>query len=581
MHILTSFLLGLTHWGMVFLLACAAGPHVHGAVLQQSDVVFMYQVKPEIYAAYGATVLAWGGKPTPTSLADANGVKFFGSVGMVTEFARYYERFPQTYEAGLCRDLEGKPVKVPWLTDHQHKGIPYWWCCTRQPQFRQYLSERVAETIQAGAEGLHIDDHLGTAGGLWLGICFCDRCVEGFRACLKTLSPEELTLLGITHAETFDFREAAKQWLAASPNKKRTVTQHPLWPRWTIYQCRAAAAFMRELHQLADKTAGRPVPMGANAGLLWPRHLIDYKTLDLFSAETDHHAQQERFSDLPLVAYRLADAVGRPYAATASGGDWAYIKERNLPGLVRGWIALSYAAGHCLMAPHRQWCYTPQKGTHWYQGPTEKFAPLYQFVRRNAGLFDGYENHADLAVVVPHRAFAQQPNRWFEICNQLAATNVSYRLLLAGDEIVDHPLAAAELQSARVLLVPEEENLLPADRERLRLVAKDKQAFKSVREALAAVSPAVRVRAEGVVRVLPRVKPGSAALHVLNYDYESARDDVRPLEHVKIIIDTKALGLPRITTCKFYTPDAPPVTLPVDGDTVEVPVLGLWGVLVL
>jgi hypothetical protein len=52
-----------------------------------------------------------------------------------------------------------------------------------------------------------------------------------------------------------------------------------------------------------------------------------------------------------LFAYRLADAVGRPYAATASGGDWAYIKEAHLPGLVRGWIGLSYAAGHGLMAP--------------------------------------------------------------------------------------------------------------------------------------------------------------------------------------------------------------------------------------
>ena len=115
MHTMTSFLLGLTRWWAIVLLVLATGPRAHGAVLKQSDVVFMYQVKPEIYAAYGATVLAWGGKPTPTSLADANGVKFFGSVGMVTEFARYYERFPQTYEAGLCRDLEGKPVKVPWL----------------------------------------------------------------------------------------------------------------------------------------------------------------------------------------------------------------------------------------------------------------------------------------------------------------------------------------------------------------------------------------------------------------------------------------------------------------------------------
>ena len=53
---------------------------------------------------------------------------------MVTEFAQYYDRFPETYAPGLCRDVDGLPVKVPWLTDHQHKGVPYWWCCTQQPR---------------------------------------------------------------------------------------------------------------------------------------------------------------------------------------------------------------------------------------------------------------------------------------------------------------------------------------------------------------------------------------------------------------------------------------------------------------
>ena len=116
---------------------------------------------------------------------------------MVTEFGRYYERFPQTYQQSLCRDVHGQPYKVPWLTDHQHKGVPYWWCCTRQPLFRQYLSERVVEIVRAGAAGVHIDDHLGTAGGLWLGGCFCDRCMEEFKDYLKTLPPEALAKFGI------------------------------------------------------------------------------------------------------------------------------------------------------------------------------------------------------------------------------------------------------------------------------------------------------------------------------------------------------------------------------------------------
>src|SRR5512137_685513 len=182
-------------------------------VLQRSDVVFMYQAGRQTYEDYGATVLAWGGKPTPKSLAEAQGLKFFGSVGMVTEFSRYYERFPQTYEQGLCRDVDGKPYKVPWLTDHQHKGVPYWWCCTRQPLFRQYISERVTETVQARATGVHIDDHLGTAGGLWLGGCFCDRCLAEFPAYLALLPKVEVSRLGISDPLTFNFKPVLLAWL--------------------------------------------------------------------------------------------------------------------------------------------------------------------------------------------------------------------------------------------------------------------------------------------------------------------------------------------------------------------------------
>lgn len=561
----------------------AVSPTLAGEVraLKQSDVVFMYQSDRQTYADYGATVLAWGGKPTPKSREAAQGVKMFSSVGMVTEFGRYYDRFPDTYEQGLCRDINGQPVKVPWLTDHQHKGIPFWWCCTAQPQFRQYLSERVIDTVQAGTYGVHIDDHMGTAGGLWLGICFCDRCNKGFRELLKSLPADDLLRLGVGRADRFDFREAVKEWVAAGDAKSpRRVTQHPLWSQWTIYQCRAAAAWMQELHELATRTAGRYVPFGANAGLLWPRHLSDYQTLDLFSAETDHHAAERKLTDLPLVAYRMADAVQRPYAATASGGDWAFVKAQNIPGLVRSWIALSYAAGHCFMAPHRQWCYTPEKGTHWYAGPKEIFAPLYQFVRRHPELFNGYASHADLGIVVPHRGFLRNPQQWFDICKQLSAGGVSYRLLLAGDEIIDHPLSAHDLSACRLLLVPDQETLLPADRVWVARRAEKGGCFATVTEILTQVTPVVRVESSGQVRALVRVKPGSAVLHLLNYQYDAARDDVQPLSDVRVRVNLPDLGVAHVATCQWVTPDAEPVTLRIDRSRVQVPTLGVWGLLV-
>ncbi|HOW64576.1 MAG TPA: hypothetical protein P5186_09715 [Candidatus Paceibacterota bacterium] len=556
------------------------GALADGPVLKASDVVFMYAADRAVYQRYGATVLAWGPKPTPQRLAEAPGVLWFGSVGMVTEFSAYHRCYPDRYEEGLCRDIEGRPVKVPWLTDHQHEGVPYWWCCTQQPLFRQFLRDRVIETVRAGAAGVHVDDHLGTAGGLWLGVCFCDRCVEGFQDYVKKLPAEERSRFGLSSAEDYDFRAAMKNWLAEG-GTGRKVTGHPLWAHWSIYQCRAAASFMLELRQLAAETAGRPLPIGANAGLLWPRHLSDYRALDLFTAETDHHAAERRPSDLPLFAYRLAEAMGRPYAATASGGDWAFIKEKNLPGLVRCWIALSYAAGQRLMAPHHQWCHTPEKGTHWYDGPTEKFAPLYQFVRRNADWLDGYQTYADLVMVLPHRSYVENPQRWFDRANRLATNHVSYRLLVAGDEIVEHPLTERELQSCRCLLVPERREFLPEDRDLLERWSGKTRRFSTLDEALAGVVPAVRVSNNQPIRVLPRTKPDSAVVHCLNYGYLPDRDDVSPLSKVLVRIDREALGVGRAQRGLWIAPDTEPLEVSLRDGQAEIPKLGLWGMLVI
>lgn len=546
-------------------------------VVRPSDVVFMYSGSRATYEAYGATVLAWGGTPTPQSLAEARGVKWFGSVGMVTEFNAYHARNPGRYQEGLCRDIDGQPVKVPWLVDHQSQGVPYWWCCTRQPLFREFLRQRVVETIKAGAFGLHIDDHLGTAGGLWLGICFCDRCVDGFPDYLATLPAAELEAIGVKDPASFNYRDAVKAWIAAGgTGSGRKPTGHPMWRHWSIYQGRGAAAFMLELRELARETAGHPVSVGANAGLLWPGHLVDYQALDLFTAETDHHASTRRPDDLPMVAYRLAESMGRPYAATASGADWAFIKEHNLPGLVRSWIAFAYAAGQRLMAPHHQWCHTPEKGTHWYDGPTDKFAPLYRFVRTNAAWFDDYGTYADVAVVLPYRSFVKNPGRWFELGGSLAAGNLNYRLLVAGDETVEHPLDTAALATSKALIVVDRDEMLPADRDRLAPAVPGQRRFDSATAALAAITPAVRVSSTLPVRVLSRVRPGAAVIHVLNRAYDSAHDDFTAVGPVTLTIDAAALGLSRITHATLLTPEGGEAPLEVRENRITLPRLELW-----
>ena len=82
-------------------------------MLKKSDVLFMYEASSEVYADYEATILAWGGTPTPQALEDAKGVLFFGSVGMVTEFAQYYERFPKPMNKACAVTSRAILLKYP------------------------------------------------------------------------------------------------------------------------------------------------------------------------------------------------------------------------------------------------------------------------------------------------------------------------------------------------------------------------------------------------------------------------------------------------------------------------------------
>jgi hypothetical protein len=317
--------------------------------------------------------------------------------------------------------------------------------------------------------------------------------------------------------------------------------------------------------------------MSANAGVLWPHHLVDYEALDFFSAEIEHEASKRRFSDQPLFAYRMADAMGRPLASTASGQDWAFVKEHDLPGLVRGWIAGSYAAGQNLMAPHRQWCYTEQKGTHWYEGPTEAYAPLYRFVRAHPQLFDGLRGWADVSLVVPHRSFRRDREPWLERGRRLAEANVSYRVVIGGDAMVDRPIGPGSFEGTALVVNPEPTDLLPADRGVVEAWAGP--VVGEVAEALVTVTPAAR--AGGPVRVLPRVGEGRAVVHLLNLAYEPERDAVRPLTNLELQLDLQALDVAGCTRARVLSPDSAEVEVVVRDGRVVVPAVGLWALVAL
>ncbi|RMG02735.1 MAG: hypothetical protein D6741_03270, partial [Planctomycetota bacterium] len=424
-----------------------------------SDVVFMYD-NPDRYAEYGCTVLGWAGRADAEHIRRAHeaGVRLFTtSVGFLTEFRRVIDFTPDFMDAA-CRNFAGEPFIVPWLWDHKYKGQPAWWWCTNSPVYRRYLYSRLDDVAASGADGLHIDDYAGTSAAVtWRSACFCRYCMAGFRKYLKeNASQEKLKSLGIDDLDSFDYRQFLIDRGVTPDDYRRKRGSLPLADEFLDFQVKANVAFVAAYHREACRRAGRKLTLSVNSGLGAPMRLAVAPYLSYFCCEIPHNAADLSFPRHPIYIYKLADALGKPVAATASGQDWALINAENRTALVRSWTALSYAMGHNFMAPQRQWCYTPEKGTHWYDGPTDEYAYVYRFVREHATLLDGYEAAASVAVVYGSEANRKGKGRIEPICIELAQRNVPFDVVIAGDDwLPDQRLSREIVARYEAVIVPD------------------------------------------------------------------------------------------------------------------------------
>ena len=165
-----------------FALQAAAGADRDGKaplVLRRSEVVFMYAADDNAYKAYQATFVGWGGADTPEQVKRHHdlGIRCTGSMWCLTPGAENIHKKPELRTA-CAVDIEGKPVEVPWLFDHTYEGTKSYFGCTNHPEFRKLCRQRVRDTMAGSADGLHVDDHLGTAGAAWWqGGGFCNYCM--------------------------------------------------------------------------------------------------------------------------------------------------------------------------------------------------------------------------------------------------------------------------------------------------------------------------------------------------------------------------------------------------------------------
>lgn len=584
---------GLAFWACLCggaVLAAEPGPPSKRAI-RHSDVVFMYD-NPKQYAAYGCTVLGWAGSGDAKHIeqAHAQGVRLFStSVGFLTEARRVIDFSPDFLDAA-CRNFDGQPFAVPWLWDHKYKGQSAWWWCTNSPLYREYLKMRLTEATKAGPDGLHIDDYRGTSGAVtWLSACFCRHCLAGFREYLgKAVPKEKLASLGIKNLDGFDYRQFLLARGVKPEDYRKRRASLPLAAEFLDFQVKANTAFVADYRRRAEEMVGHPLSLCVNSGLNDAQALAIAPHLSYFCCEVDHAASSRALPKHPIYVYKLADGLDRPVAATASGQDWAYVAEHKLPGLVRMWIALSYAHGQNFMAPHRQWCYTKEKGTHWYGGPAEQYAWLYQFIRGNARLFDNYEAVAPVAVVYDNAARRQGRGDIQPICAALVERNVPFTVVVAGDDWLDYRLDARRLDGFKAVIVTKDFAMDDGQRKLIEKVrAEERLVVWPDQARLDALVPTC-VQVEGTDRVLVvvRARPNDAhaplVIHLLNRGYDKEKDTTVPLTGFRLRLRQDLLGKRKPTEARLHSPRSQPVPVEVqsEGDhtVVTIPAMDLWGI---
>lgn len=549
--------------------------------IRASDVVFMYVPEPTQYDLYSGTVTGWAGRArslqerdvqsfrTQVSEAQKRKMRYCGSVDFLVDYAGFIDFRPQDFMDAVCRDLDGSPLRVPWLHDHSYRGHPAYWFCSNNPHYRAYLRDQVQRACAAPIDGLHIDDYRGTfACASWNGGCFCEHCMRLFRDYLKR---NRKMPLPTAQAEEFDYSRYLHERGVTAQKYRSQAREVPLRDLFLAFQQEQMMALVRETFEMAERLRGKPLLRSVNSGAHSAEAVVIEPLIDYFCGEVDHHASNGSLSPEPIFVYALVEALGKRQTATASGWDWAWIAANNKPGMVQAWVAQAYAFGSVFMVPHNQWCYTPEKGTHWWKGKPEDFAFLYRFVREHISLFD---DHYPLTNTV-----LRFTDRAFERAKRVAVALVNANMPFAVQYVTNQRQHTAQGVGGRGSVVVTPPDSGEIDAQRLRdILNLPPNAERQIR---------LETGGQFVASLRSRLTRGQypVVCHLLNRAYDRDKDSVTPTDVTVYLLRSLVPMRPAPKSVELFVPGGKMQTVPLQQReehlVFEVKRAGLWTVAAL
>jgi hypothetical protein len=482
-------------------------------------------------------------------------------------------------EECVARDIHQQPCHAHWVEcpDREHQCF---YMDRNNPVWREYLKAIIRIQVDAGVDGIQLDEAELPMGALQYGACFCRDCMRGFREYLQGLRPSSVDIaLDGVDLTTFHYGD----WLLAQGYDFTTDREStPLFGDYYAFQCRAIKTYFAELAEYArgyGRSVGREVLVSGNFFNCEPMYLALADDVDLIVTEMRNTTYQQP------EWYR--------YVASFAGDKDVVVVENPYGGVVPELIGLlaegrghdlfrlslyeAAAMGVNMSVPYGSWMGSVIEDA--FYAPHGLATEIQTFLADHEGLFarqtgndvavvfsvestreligkadasDNTTNRRDESVVVPYRA----------VTRTLANAAVPFDVVIWPDGVTAQDRASVEeLARYSTVLLPDVHAL--TDRQAAALegylaeggsvVVTDRfgdSLDRGVRERLRS-HPGVRAADRTVLdELLPhgrqvetsvsaaanlhQLADGSYALHLVNYDYDPVADAVRAVPDVRL-----------------------------------------------
>jgi hypothetical protein len=474
-------------------------------------------------------------------------------------------------EECVVRDIHQEPCHAQWVEcpDREHQCF---YMDRNNPVWREYLKAVIKIQIDAGVDGIQLDEAELPMGAFQYGACFCKDCMKGFRAYLQGLAPlgVDIALDGVDLA-TFHYGD----WLLERGYDFKSGREStPLFGDYYAYQCLAIKTYFAELADYAREYArsvGREIIVSGNFFNLEPMYLALADDVDMLITEMRNTTYQQP------EWYR--------YVAAFAGDKDVVVVENPYGGVIPELIGLlaegkghdlfrlslfeAAALGANMSVPYGSWMGSVIEDS--FYAPHGLATEIQAFLADNERLFarrtvndvavvfsvestreligkadasDNTTNARDESVVVPYRV----------VTSTLANAAVPFDVVIFPDGVTAEDRVTAEsLARFSTVVLPDVYALTDGQVVALEsyvagggtVVVTDRAARglpshervrTAQRDTLDELLPQGRQVDTDVTAAanIQQLADGSYALHLVNYDYDAVADAVRAVTDVRL-----------------------------------------------